>query len=139
MNEMIDRWLSVKEICTYLDVSNDTVYRWIKNTKCRFISLDIYSNSRSMRLMLGSRLVEQHLNQSNQESRRYKLTNIINLVRLVSENMIDGRSCSIPTMEKTTALNIVNVHALAYIAGERILAKSLFLPTSNKGAFPYIS
>ena len=28
MNEMIDRWLSVKEICTYLDVSNDTVYRW---------------------------------------------------------------------------------------------------------------
>ena len=30
MNEMIDRWLSVKEICTYLDVSNDTVYRWIE-------------------------------------------------------------------------------------------------------------
>jgi len=24
-----DRWLSVDEICRYLGVSNDTVYRWI--------------------------------------------------------------------------------------------------------------
>ena len=24
-----DRWLSVEEICTYLGVSNDTVYKWI--------------------------------------------------------------------------------------------------------------
>ncbi len=49
--------------------------------------------------------------------------------------MIDSRSCSISTVEKTTALNIVNFQALAYITGERILAKSLFLPTSNKGVF----
>ena len=26
---MEDRWLSVGEICKYLGVSNDTVYRWI--------------------------------------------------------------------------------------------------------------
>jgi excisionase family DNA binding protein len=25
-----DRWLSVYEICKYLGVSNDTVYRWIE-------------------------------------------------------------------------------------------------------------
>lgn len=24
-----DRWLSVEEICKYLGVSNDTVYKWI--------------------------------------------------------------------------------------------------------------
>ncbi len=30
MNEMIDRWLSVKEICSYMGVSSDTVYRWIE-------------------------------------------------------------------------------------------------------------
>lgn len=24
-----DRWLSVEEICEYLGVSNDTVYKWI--------------------------------------------------------------------------------------------------------------
>ena len=24
-----DRWLSVEEICNYLGVSNDTVYKWI--------------------------------------------------------------------------------------------------------------
>ena len=24
-----DRWLSMDEICTYLGVSNDTVYKWI--------------------------------------------------------------------------------------------------------------
>jgi excisionase family DNA binding protein len=26
---MEDRWLSVDEICTYLGISRDTVYRWI--------------------------------------------------------------------------------------------------------------
>ena len=30
MNHLQDRWLSVKEICEYLGVSNDTVYRWIE-------------------------------------------------------------------------------------------------------------
>lgn len=30
MNEMNDRWLSVKEICAYMGVSSDTVYRWIE-------------------------------------------------------------------------------------------------------------
>lgn len=29
MNEMEDRWLSITEICKYLGVSSDTVYRWI--------------------------------------------------------------------------------------------------------------
>ena len=29
MTEMEDRWLSVDEICRYLGVSSDTVYRWI--------------------------------------------------------------------------------------------------------------
>jgi len=29
MNEMEDRWLSITEICKYLGVSNDTVYKWI--------------------------------------------------------------------------------------------------------------
>ncbi len=29
MTEMEDRWLSIKEICQHLGVSNDTVYKWI--------------------------------------------------------------------------------------------------------------
>jgi excisionase family DNA binding protein len=29
MNEMEDRWLSITEICKYLGVSNDTMYKWI--------------------------------------------------------------------------------------------------------------
>jgi excisionase family DNA binding protein len=29
MNHLQDRWLSVKEICEYMGVSSDTVYRWI--------------------------------------------------------------------------------------------------------------
>jgi len=29
MVEIEDRWLSVDEICKYLGVSSDTVYRWI--------------------------------------------------------------------------------------------------------------
>ena len=29
MYDMEDRWLSVNEICKYLGVSNDTVYKWI--------------------------------------------------------------------------------------------------------------
>ena len=30
MAELESRWLSVGDICTYLGVSNDTVYRWIE-------------------------------------------------------------------------------------------------------------
>jgi len=29
MVEIDDRWLSVDEICKYLGVSSDTIYRWI--------------------------------------------------------------------------------------------------------------
>ena len=29
MAEMNDRWLSVDEICKYLGISRDTVYKWI--------------------------------------------------------------------------------------------------------------
>jgi len=29
MDEMKDRWLSVEDICKYLGVSKDTVYKWI--------------------------------------------------------------------------------------------------------------
>jgi excisionase family DNA binding protein len=29
MTEIDDRWLSVDDICKYLGVSKDTVYRWI--------------------------------------------------------------------------------------------------------------
>jgi len=29
MAGMEDRWLSITEICKYLGVSNDTVYKWI--------------------------------------------------------------------------------------------------------------
>ena len=29
MAELENRWLSVDEICKYLGVSNDTVYKWI--------------------------------------------------------------------------------------------------------------
>lgn len=29
MTEIEDRWLSINEICKYLGVSNDTVYKWI--------------------------------------------------------------------------------------------------------------
>ena len=29
MTEMEDRWLSMDEMCRYLGVSSDTVYRWI--------------------------------------------------------------------------------------------------------------
>jgi len=31
MAEMEDRWLSMKEICKHLGVSNDTVYKWINS------------------------------------------------------------------------------------------------------------
>jgi excisionase family DNA binding protein len=27
--DLSDRWLSVEEICSYLGVSGDTIYRWI--------------------------------------------------------------------------------------------------------------
>jgi len=30
MNYLLDRWLSIKKICVYLGVSDDTVYRWVK-------------------------------------------------------------------------------------------------------------
>lgn len=30
MNEMNDRWLSVKEICSYMGISSDTVYRCVE-------------------------------------------------------------------------------------------------------------
>ena len=29
MIEIKDRWLSINEICNYLGVSNDSVYKWI--------------------------------------------------------------------------------------------------------------
>lgn len=29
MVEIKDRWLSINDICNYLGVSNDTVYKWI--------------------------------------------------------------------------------------------------------------
>ena len=29
MTDIEDRWLSIGEICTYLGVSNDAVYKWI--------------------------------------------------------------------------------------------------------------
>lgn len=29
MAELEDRWLSISEICKYLGVSSDTVYKWI--------------------------------------------------------------------------------------------------------------
>ncbi len=29
MTEFDDRWLSIHDICKYLGVSNDTVYKWI--------------------------------------------------------------------------------------------------------------
>lgn len=33
MDDMEDRWLSISEICNYLGVSNDTVYKWIDKYK----------------------------------------------------------------------------------------------------------
>lgn len=30
MNEMTDRWLSVKEICSYMGVRSETAYRWVE-------------------------------------------------------------------------------------------------------------
>jgi len=33
MTEIEDRWLSVDEICKYLGVSKDTVYKWIDKHK----------------------------------------------------------------------------------------------------------
>lgn len=29
MEEISDRWLSISEICQYLGVSSDTIYKWI--------------------------------------------------------------------------------------------------------------
>ena len=29
MTDLDDRWLSIHDICTYLGVSNDTVYKWL--------------------------------------------------------------------------------------------------------------
>lgn len=75
-------------------------------------------------------MVEQHLNQSNQEPIRYKLTNIIYSVRLAAEAMIDGRLRSMTAMAKTTALIVVNVQASGNHAEGRILAKYLFPPTT---------
>jgi len=31
MAEMEDRWLSVREICKHIGVSDDTVYKWINS------------------------------------------------------------------------------------------------------------
>ena len=31
MAEKEDRWLSVEEICKYLGISNDTIYKWIND------------------------------------------------------------------------------------------------------------
>jgi len=31
--EIKDRWLSVSDICQYLGVSNDTIYKWIEKNK----------------------------------------------------------------------------------------------------------
>lgn len=33
MSDLEDRWLSVDEICKYLGVSKDTVYKWIDKHK----------------------------------------------------------------------------------------------------------
>lgn len=33
MVELQDRWLSVEEMCQYLGVSSDTVYRWIDRSE----------------------------------------------------------------------------------------------------------
>ena len=30
MEEITNRWLSISEICKYLGVSNDTIYKWIE-------------------------------------------------------------------------------------------------------------
>ncbi|HQV21908.1 MAG: helix-turn-helix domain-containing protein [Moraxellaceae bacterium] len=30
MDTMADRWLSISEICQYLGVSSDTIYKWIE-------------------------------------------------------------------------------------------------------------
>jgi excisionase family DNA binding protein len=30
MDTMADRWLSISEICLYLGVSSDTIYKWIE-------------------------------------------------------------------------------------------------------------
>ena len=30
MDTMTDRWLSISEICQYLGVSSDTIYKWIE-------------------------------------------------------------------------------------------------------------
>lgn len=31
--ELDDRWLSVDDVCKYLGVSNDTIYKWIDKNK----------------------------------------------------------------------------------------------------------
>lgn len=45
MAEMEDRWLSVGDICTYLGVSNDTVYRWIEKHAMPAIASPDHGNS----------------------------------------------------------------------------------------------
>jgi len=83
--------------------------------------------------------VEQHLNRSNQEQRRYKLTNLINPVRLAAEVMIDGRLRSMTAMAKTTAPDMVSEQALGNNVEVRSLIKNLFPPTNPvDGASPHI-
>jgi excisionase family DNA binding protein len=56
MNEMEDRWLSITEICKYLGVSNDTVYKWIDKHGIPAHRMGRLWNSRKMRWTSGSRL-----------------------------------------------------------------------------------
>ena len=42
MNEMTDRWLSVKEICSYMGVSSDTVYRMGRLFKFKISEIDAW-------------------------------------------------------------------------------------------------
>jgi hypothetical protein len=88
--------------------------------------------------MSGSRLVERHLNQSNQEQRRYSLRDLINPVRLSAEVTIGSVLCSRSIVPKEYARTVIEAQESLYNAVVSSFLKHLFPPTTqNNGASPH--
>ena len=84
-------------------------------------------------------MVEQHLNQSNQEQRRYRLTNIINSVRLSAKAMIGSVLCSCRIIPKVLAHVVFTAEESLYNTVVSSFLKHLFPPTTpTNGALPHI-
>ena len=56
MAEIDDRWLSVDEICKYLKISKDTVYKWIDKYEMPLVEWVTCGSLRKIRWIHGLRL-----------------------------------------------------------------------------------